>query len=169
MRSPAKTPTRKTSRKTRPAKDRKLVFLNELVHTGNVSAAARKARIHRDTAYAFRQLADGPTPNPEAAAFAKAWDAALKEAIDALELEARRRAVEGVLEPAGWYKGKAGGKVRRYSDTLLVVLLKAHRPAKYRENVKMEHAGEITLLTREQIEQTRRRALGLLVLSTHSA
>ncbi len=45
-------------------------------------------------------------------------------ALDVLEDEVTRRAVEGVEEPAGWYKGKSGGTVRRYSDTLLIFRLK---------------------------------------------
>ena len=32
-----------------------------------------------------------------------------------------------------FYKGAVCGHVRRYSDTLLMFLLKAHRPEKYRE------------------------------------
>jgi len=31
--------------------------------------------------------------------------------------------------------------VQRYSDTLLIFLMKARRPDKYRDNVKVEHAG----------------------------
>lgn len=69
------------------------------------------------------------------ARFTEAEEAAIQE----LEREARRRAIEGVEEPAGWYKGRPGGYVRRYSDTLLIVLLKAARPAKYRE--RFEHSG----------------------------
>ncbi len=54
-------------------------------------------------------------------------------AADVLEAEAHRRAVEGVEEPAGWYRGVAGGTVRRYSDNLLMFLLKGARPERYRE------------------------------------
>ena len=51
----------------------------------------------------------------------------------------RRRAVEGVEEPVGWYKGEAGGVVRKYSDTLLIFLLKGRKPEMYRE--RYEHSG----------------------------
>lgn len=134
--------TPKKGRKPATAPDWKPVFLKELARTGNVSAAAHKAKIDRSMAYEFRSLAQGGAPAPEAVTFARAWDVALEVAIDALELEARRRAAEGVLEPVGWYQGVAGGKVRRYSDTLLIVLLKAHRPEKYRENIHQEHTGK---------------------------
>lgn len=142
---PAKA-TKKTTIKTggrrrHDAPDWKPAFLKELALTGNVSAAAKKAKIDRGYAYEFKALAESASPKPEAVTFAKAWDTALEVAIDALELEARRRAMEGVQEPAGWYQGVAGGKVQRYSDTLLIVLLKAHRPEKYRENLQLTGAN----------------------------
>lgn len=138
---PTPNPTRKKGRKPAAAPDWRPVFLKALAETGNVSAAARKAAIHRDTAYAARPDPLAEVADPEAIAFGKAWDAAIEVAIDALEEEARRRAVEGTLEPVGWYRGVQGGTVRRYSDTLLIVLLKAHRPEKYRELVRAEHTG----------------------------
>ena len=48
-----------------------------------------------------------------------------------------RRAVEGVEEPAGWYKGEPGGMVRRYSDTLLIFKLKGELPQKYADRVQL--------------------------------
>ena len=51
-------------------------------------------------------------------------------AADILEDEVDRRAVEGVEKPVGWHKGKPGGYVREYSDTLLIFLLKGDRPEK---------------------------------------
>ncbi len=48
--------------------------------------------------------------------------------------------MEGWEEPAGWYQGEAGGTVRRYSDTLLIFLLKGHRPERFHEQVR--HTGE---------------------------
>lgn len=141
-RTPTPNPTRKKGRKPPAApKTWQALFLEELAHSGNVSAAARQAKVNRDTPYALRTAGLAQQPTPEAAAFAKDWDAALEISIDALELEARRRAVAGVSEPVGWYRGAAGGTVRRYSDTLLIVLLKAHRPAKYRETVRQEMTG----------------------------
>jgi hypothetical protein len=110
-------------------------FLSALEETGNVSAAARSAGIHRDTAYALRASDAG---------FASAWSAALEIAVESLELEARRRALDGCIEPV-FYQGGQCGWIRRYSDTLMVFLLKAHRPEKYRENVHAEHSGEITV------------------------
>jgi len=112
------------------------VFLAELAATGNVSAAARAAGVNRDTPYGRRQT------DP---AFAAAWDSSLEEACDLLELEARRRAFAGVVEPV-FYKGAECGRINKYSDTLMIVLLKAHRPEKYRERVATEHSGEVKVV-----------------------
>lgn len=113
-------------------------FLLELAHTGNVSAAAAKAGIDRDTAYMARDPSKYETPASklEAETFGKQWATALETATDALELEARRRALEGVNEPVGWYRGEAGGTVQRYSDTLMIFLLKAHRPEKFGDTTR---------------------------------
>ena len=40
-----------------------------------------------------------------------------------------------------YYAGKVVGEENVYSDSLLMFLLKAHRPTLYRDNVKMEHSG----------------------------
>ena len=69
--------------------------------------------------------------------YREAFDQAKEDATDVLEAEAHRRAVEGVEESVGWYKGVPGGTVRRYSDVLLIFLLKALRPEKYRERVDL--------------------------------
>ncbi len=63
-----------------------------------------------------------------------------KAAADLLESEAYKRAVHGWNEPVGWYMGQAGGMVRKYSDVLLIFLLKGIRPDKYRERVELRGA-----------------------------
>jgi hypothetical protein len=65
-------------------------------------------------------------------------------AVDRLADEARRRALEGVLEPlvsAGKLVRDDEGKpisVRRYSDNLLLTLLKAHRPPRRERSVRFQ-------------------------------
>jgi hypothetical protein len=49
-----------------------------------------------------------------------------------LEDEAVRRGREGHLRPV-FHQGKEIGAIREYSDTLLIFMLKARRPAKFRE------------------------------------
>ena len=66
---------------------------------------------------------------------------------DMVEEEARRRAVDGVLEPV-FYKGEEIGNIRRYSDQLLSQLLKAYKPKKFNPGVKLGIGeGEKTTLT----------------------
>ncbi len=64
-------------------------------------------------------------------------EVAHRMALGVLEDEVTRRAVEGWEEPVGWYKGKAGGTVRRYSDTLLIFKLKGELPQKYAERLEL--------------------------------
>ena len=82
-------------------------FLEASTLTGNVRLAASAARIDRSTPYHLAA---------RDAAFAAAWAAAEENAIDLLEAEARRRALAG-------------------SDGLLMFLLRAHRPERYRESL----------------------------------
>lgn len=92
------------------------------------------------------------------AAFEEARDAA----VDGLELEARRRALEGTKRVV-LFKGKPvyvpkdlknpkGPKEiyveHDYSDTLMMFLLKGQRPEKYRENApKLEVNGNLQIKT----------------------
>jgi len=107
-------------------------FLDALAEYGSVRHACDKAGIARVTAYRHREY------EPD---FAEAWERAAAIGARALEDEARRRAYEGWEEPAGWHHGEAGGTVRKFSDTLLIFLLKGHYPEKYRERVSAEVGG----------------------------
>ena len=98
-------------------------FLKTLAETGNVSGATRAAEVSRSHAYTLK------AQDPE---FAALWEEALGAAVDALEAEARHRAVDGVEQPH-FHQGKVTGSVRKYSDALLMFLLRAHRPEKYRD------------------------------------
>jgi hypothetical protein len=105
-------------------RDRQERFLKVLADTGNVTAAVAAAGTSRTRVYELRKMD---------IAFAAAWDEAEEIATDGLEDEARRRAIEGVAEPlvsAGkLVRGDDGQPitVRRYSDNLLLALLKARR------------------------------------------
>jgi hypothetical protein len=124
--------------------DLQQTFLATLAATGNVKASALAAGVHRDTAYALR--ASEP-------AFAAAWASALEDATDTLEAEARRRAVDGVGEPI-FQGGKYLGEITKYSDTLLLALLKAHRPEKFRDKVtKHEHSGTVKIDLESRLRQ----------------
>ena len=97
------------------------VFLAALRETGNVSAAARRAGTCRSVCYGWRRRDRG---------FATAWADALEEAADRLEMEAFRRAVDGVGEDR-FFGGHVVGEVTRYSDALLMFLLRARRPQRF--------------------------------------
>ena len=110
---------------------RQRAFVEAFLTTANVSHACRAADIDRSTHYHWLKTD---------AEYAEVFQHAEEEATDALEAEARRRAVEGVSEPVGWFQGNPGGYVQRYSDTLLIFLLKGARPEKYKE--RHEHSGD---------------------------
>src|SRR5258708_1551551 len=92
-------------------------------------------------------------PIQRKSSYAAAFADAHEEACDSLEQEARRRATEGVDEPV-FYQGKECGTVRRYSDTLLIFLLKGALPSKYKDRVEQHITGKGVLgdLTDEELE-----------------
>src|ERR1044071_5503839 len=119
---------------------RKRAFLEAFRLNANVSGAARAADIDRSTPYGWAK------DDPE---FKAAMEAAEQEAADRLEAEAFRRAHDGVDEYV-----TSGGKLirdddglpllhRRYSDQLMITLLKAHRPERFKDRQQVEHAGEV--------------------------
>lgn len=89
-------------------------FLKALRSGKSVTAACRIGRIARTAAYEWRKGDE---------AFAKAWDEAIEEGTDGLEDSAHTRA-------------------KKSSDTLMIFLLKARRPDKFKERVLNEHTGK---------------------------
>lgn len=122
-------------------------FLEALREMGNVRYACEQADIPRRTVYEWREAEP---------VFAQHWEEALDEAADSLEQEAWRRAVDGVDKPvfgsrgAGLGSGEVG-TVREYSDTLLILLLKAARPEKYRERTDVRQSGPVTPINWETV------------------
>ena len=106
-------------------------FLTSLSKTGNVKESCEIAGVNRQYAYEVREK------DP---AFAQEWASALADAADVLEREAVRRGMEGYDEPV-YYLGQVVGTVRKYSDQILILLLKAAKPDKFRENIKQELTG----------------------------
>ena len=125
---------------------KRAIFLASLSECGNVTKAAEAVGVNRVYLYEVRAKDE---------AFAKSWEEAAKLGALRLEDEARRRAIDGWEEPV-WHKGEMCGKIRKYSDTLLIVLLKAHHPDKYAERNKTEHSGSIDIA--KAIEDGRKRA-----------
>lgn len=104
-------------------------FIARLSETANVTASAQAIAVSRVAVYEHREK------DPE---FRALWDEAVNMAIDRLEAEAWRRGLEGWDEPV-FQGGAQCGIIHRYSDRLLEILLRAKRPAEYRE--RMEHTG----------------------------
>lgn len=139
-------------------------FLAAYRKTGCITSAAKAAKVERVKHYHWLKS------NPN---YAELFEQAREEVADRLEREATFRAIKGMRK----YKFNNGSRVmipceanhpdaeavqfkgetryvRHYyeydrSDTLLIFLLKAARPEKYRENVKVEQEvdfrGELTV------------------------
>lgn len=131
------------TKRTHPTRDFRKIFLEHLAKTANVTESCRIAGCGRTTVHEWRR--DEPD-------FAAAWDDALDAATDALEFAARQRAVDGIEE----YVVSMGQIVRdpetgkplkqkKYSDALTALLLKAHRPERFRERHEVKQTGNVTL------------------------
>lgn len=92
-------------------------FLSALAAGQSVTAAAEQIGLTRQAMYKAKAANQG---------FARLWEEAIEAGTDILEDEAVRRAKDG-------------------SDVLLIFLLKARRPDKYRENIKHEQSGQLIL------------------------
>lgn len=97
------------------------MFLEALAEGVTVADAAIAANVSRTQVYRWRK-ADKD--------FAVDWELAYEMGADALAGEAQRRGVKGVDEPV-FYQGKPCGGVRKYSDTLLMFMLKARDPMRF--------------------------------------
>ena len=124
----------KKGRKPEEAKpDRRLTpnqraFLKAYAESGLVGLAAEAAGISRDLHARWLK---------SSAAYRAAFEPAHERAIETMEAEARRRACDGVVEPV-YQGGVKCGTRRRYSDVLLIFLLKAARPEKYADRGVLE-------------------------------
>lgn len=115
------------------AKDK---FLTALKKCANVAWSARRAHVSRKTVYEWRK---------EDPIFAEDWDNAREDALDELEKEIWRRAMEGVEKPI-YQGGKFVDSVREYSDSLAMFIMKANRK-QYRDRVEYSgvDGGPITI------------------------
>ena len=111
---------------TKVTPEKRAKFLSILAECGNVTRAAEESECGRIMLYKIKSQDEE---------FSAAWEEAAEIGAKRLEDEARRRAVEGWQEPV-WYQGDQVGTVRKYSDTLLICLLKAHHPEKYADRQK---------------------------------
>jgi hypothetical protein len=103
--------------------------------TCNITKACELTGLRRSSAYEWRAEDDE---------FRADWERAVEMGGDVLEDEAVRRAKDGVDEPV-YQGGKLVGTVRKYSDTLLIFLLKGAKPQKYGDRMAHQHSGRVTL------------------------
>lgn len=106
-------------------------FLAWFKEYASVSRACKKSKVPRSNIYEWQNTDE---------TFKQLFDNACEIAAAALEDEAVRRAYEGTVKPI-FQGGKKVGNIREYSDTLLIVLLKARMPDKYKERTSNEHSG----------------------------
>jgi hypothetical protein len=108
----------------------KRAYLFALAQHGVVRRAAATAMIHETLPWVWRQRDE---------AFVHLEEQARRLGGESLEKELYRRAVEGVDRPI-YYLGRKVDTVKEYSDTLLIVALKATFPERYKERV--EHSSD---------------------------
>ncbi|PCI59450.1 MAG: hypothetical protein COB37_11425 [Kordiimonadales bacterium] len=101
--------------------DKMATFLRAISAGKSVSEAAKGASVTRRTVYRWRVSDKG---------FGAKWHAASAPDGDPLEIEAMRRAIDGVDKPV-YRGGSLVGHVKDYSDSMLMFLLKAKYPEKY--------------------------------------
>ena len=97
-------------------------FLEFFGMSMNVVLSAKGAGVDRTTIYRERQRNSN---------FAAAYEDARQEAIERLEAEAYKRA-------------------QNVSDTLLIFLLKSHKPDIYREQYEAKHAGSVEVIIKRE-------------------
>ena len=132
---------------TRAREPEASVFLAALAEGHSPTGAARLARISRSQVTHWRDT------DP---VFAECWAQAYQAGTEFMEEEAHRRAVFGTEEPV-WYQGVQVGTVRKPSDRLMELMLKARAPEKYRERVDVQHTA--VPLSPEQLQAARAAAL----------
>ncbi|MAE50887.1 MAG: terminase [Micavibrio sp.] len=98
-------------------------FLEYLAVTCNVSRSCRMAGVDRSDMYKLRK---------SDSYFAENWAQAIEIGVQGLEDEMHRRAFEGELIT------NQNGTYRKYSDTLAMFLMKAHKPEKYSDRYRTE-------------------------------
>lgn len=108
-------------------------FLSALAEVGVVRYACKAAGVDSGLVYAKRKADE---------TFAASWAEALENASDSLEEEAVRRAKDGIVEIVVGKNGEIHEN-RKYSDTLLIFLLKGARPEKYRERFDTKLSGSL--------------------------
>jgi hypothetical protein len=118
-------PVRRKPRADGWTPQRQIDFIASLAHTGCVEHAAQDAGMSVRSCYRLRSA-------PGAESFARAWDVALQHASRRLVDLAFDRAIRGTDEPVFDSQGNCTGRRMRQNDRLLMFLLRAYMPERFR-------------------------------------
>lgn len=110
-------------------------FIEALADGGSVSEAARAVGLSASSAYRLRR-------SPGGEAFARAWDAAVAQAVSMLVDVAFDRAINGTVEPVLDANGRRVGSRHRPGDRMLMFLLAAHYPDRYGKQRRRPRRGQ---------------------------
>ena len=127
-------------------------FLVAFAHGGNISTAAKVAKVARRTVYLARET------DP---VFAAGWEDALAEAQDRIRAEVDRRAIEGWEEPVFGRVGKDRdgqiGTIRKFDGSLLAKLAAAHCPEFRKDGAPEVNVNVAVQITPEKLRQVQDR------------
>lgn len=121
---------------------KKRAFLVAYAQCGTLAKAAEIAGCDRKSHWHWKR---------QDPAYAEAFQFAREMVADLHEDEASRRAM-------GWDETRYAEDgtpytIRKYSDTLLIVRLKALKPNEYRDNATIKHEGTVTLALEDRTRQ----------------
>lgn len=118
------------------------VFFKTLGETANVAHSARASGIDRAVIYKYKR--DGV---PECGITPEEFIAAFEEAVELgnefLEDTAVQRAAHGVVRDV-YYQGEVVGEESVYSDGLLMFMLKARRPERFKDRSQSDVNAKLT-------------------------
>lgn len=118
-------PVRRRPRKDGRSEAKQRLFIEVLADTACAEVAARTVGMSVQSAYALRRAPGGE-------AFGEAWSAAIHQGAHKLVDIAFDRAIHGSDESVFNKEGDRVGRRMRQNDRLLMFLLRAHLPERYR-------------------------------------
>lgn len=131
-------PVRRRARKDGWSEAKQRLFVGELADSACVETAARAVQMSVQSAYALRRAPGGE-------AFAAAWAAAVQQGAHKLADVAFQRALHGTEEPVFDRNGSVVGHKTRYSERLMIFLMRAHLPERYGNVHRTDRPGDAPL------------------------
>ncbi|MGB3754114.1 MAG: hypothetical protein WA954_09485 [Parerythrobacter sp.] len=117
-------PVRRRGRRDGWSEVKQRAFIEALADCGCVEDAARSVKMSVQSAYALRRAPGGES-------FAAAWGAAVQQGALKLADVAMTRALQGTDEPVFDRHGVRIGARTKYSERMVMFLLRAHLPERY--------------------------------------